>query len=96
MENGQLKTNLTQHLSHHWLLTEEKAAYFRKGRQQHGRSHFTYDATDVRVVRLIRTTRFTLVCLNQNKNVVNTDSQYQERYNLQLQFNVIRVASIII
>ena len=64
------------------LITEEEAAHFGKGREQHGRSHFADDPADVSVVGFVGTPGFALVRLDQDEDVVHAHSQHQERDHL--------------
>ena len=58
--------------------TEEEATSLRKRREERRRSDFTDDTTNVIFMRFVGTTRFTLIRLNEDENVVHSNSQNQE------------------
>jgi hypothetical protein len=70
-------------------LTEEEAAGFRYGWQKHRRCYFTNDSANVFFVVFVRSTRRSLISLNHDEDIIDTDGKHQERNDLRTNQNII-------
>ena len=70
-------------------LTEEETAGFRYGWQEHGRCYFTNDSANVFFVAFVRSARRSLISLDHDEDVIDTDSKHQERNDLRTNQNII-------
>lgn len=61
--------------------TKEKTTTLWHTGKQHARSYLAKDTTNMLGYRLIWSTTFSLMSLDQNKNIVHSDSKDKERYD---------------